>query len=83
MSLRNFIITTLIAGTCSIIPSCDTLETSPVNKEQDNIENGSGNTEKTDEFVLLFTNDFHSQIEPLSKEETYNADRGGIKSLGR
>ena len=33
------------------------------------------------EFVILFTNDFHSQIEPLSKEETYNADRGGIKRI--
>ena len=32
------------------------------------------------EFVILFTNDFHSQIEPLGKEETYNADRGGIKN---
>ena len=33
------------------------------------------------EFVILFTNDFHSQIEPLSKEETYNADRGGVKRI--
>ena len=33
------------------------------------------------EFVILFTNDFHSQIEPLSKDETYNADRGGIKRI--
>ena len=48
-----------------------------------------GNTGKPDnsgtggdkEFVILFTNDFHSQIEPLSKEETYNADRGGIKRI--
>lgn len=36
---------------------------------------------KESEFVILFTNDFHSQIEPLSKEETYNADRGGIKRI--
>lgn len=33
------------------------------------------------EFVILFTNDFHSQIEPISKDETYNADRGGIKRI--
>ena len=33
------------------------------------------------EFVMLFTNDFHSQIEPLGKDETYNADRGGIKRI--
>lgn len=37
--------------------------------------------QKKKEFVILFTNDFHSQIEPLSKEETYNADRGGIKRI--
>ena len=38
-------------------------------------------TSKEKEFVILFTNDFHSQIEPLSKEETYNADRGGAKRI--
>lgn len=83
MSLRNLIITTLIAGTCSIISSCDTLETPPASTEPDNTgsETESGNTEKADEFVILFTNDFHSQIEPLSKEETYNADRGGVKRI--
>ena len=64
MSLRNLIITTLIAGTCSIIASCDTLETPPASTEPDNTgsETESGNTEKADEFVILFTNDFHSQI---------------------
>ena len=36
---------------------------------------------KENEFVILFTNDFHSQIEPLSKDETYNADRGGAKRI--
>ena len=36
---------------------------------------------ENDEFVILFTNDFHSQIEPLGKEETYNAGRGGIKRI--
>ena len=46
--------------------------------------NGDGeNIEEPEEkeFVILFTNDFHSQIEPLSKEETYNADRGGVKRI--
>lgn len=42
---------------------------------------GSQNVPKESEFVILFTNDFHSQIEPLSKEETYNADRGGAKRI--
>lgn len=36
---------------------------------------------ETNEFVILFTNDFHSQIEPISKDETYNADMGGIKRM--
>lgn len=52
-------------------------------------DNGSGNggpdggeiQPKDKEFVILFTNDFHSQIEPLSKDETYNADRGGVKRI--
>ena len=42
---------------------------------------GDGTGVKETEFVILFTNDFHSQIEPLSKEETYNADRGGVKRI--
>ena len=42
---------------------------------------GDGTGVKENEFVILFTNDFHSQIEPLSKEETYNADRGGVKRI--
>lgn len=43
---------------------------------------GNGNKEENvpeidnDEFVILFTNDFHSQIEPLSGN-----DRGGIKRI--
>lgn len=36
---------------------------------------------RSKDFVILFTNDFHSQIEPISKDETYNADRGGIKRI--
>lgn len=44
-------------------------------------DTGSPETPQEKEFVILFTNDFHSQIEPLSKNETYNADRGGIKRI--
>ena len=52
----------------------------------DKVENPNGSDSgqiqpQGKEFVILFTNDFHSQIEPLSKEETYNADRGGIKRI--
>ena len=53
------------------------------NEEKPGDEDKPGNEEeqKETEFVILFTNDFHSQIEPLSKEETYNADRGGVKRI--
>lgn len=55
------------------------------NGETDNGETDNDSPEQTtppnDEFVILFTNDFHSQIEPLSKDEKYNADRGGIKRI--
>ena len=53
------------------------------NEEKPGDEDKPGNEEepKENEFVILFTNDFHSQIEPLTKEETYNADRGGIKRI--
>ena len=44
-------------------------------------DEGGSAEPKDKEFVILFTNDFHSQIEPLSKDETYNADRGGIKRI--
>ena len=44
-------------------------------------ETGLPEKAESDEFVILFTNDIHSQIEPISKDETYNADRGGVKRL--
>lgn len=55
----------------------------PDNSGTEDDQNGGGEQGGDDnkEFVILFTNDFHSQIEPLSKEETYNADRGGIKRI--
>ena len=31
--------------------------------------------------TLLFTNDFHSQIQPIDQASTYNADRGGISRI--
>ena len=60
-------------------------EQKPGTGDQEGPGNGDGTGEgtgvKENEFVILFTNDFHSQIEPLSKEETYNADRGGVKRI--
>ncbi|MDE7127425.1 MAG: bifunctional metallophosphatase/5'-nucleotidase [Bacteroidales bacterium] len=34
-----------------------------------------------DELVLLFTNDLHSQIEPLDEASTYNAGKGGVARI--
>ena len=51
------------------------------NTEEEKPEEQEPDVQKETEFVILFTNDFHSQIEPLSKEETYNADRGGAKRI--
>ena len=88
-TLRLFGLFTKIILTCIIAinsSGCNKiLEDHPphiVNPES----NGSGTSTDEDaakgkEFVILFTNDFHSQIEPLSKQETNNADRGGIKRL--
>ena len=35
----------------------------------------------SESIVLLFTNDLHSQIEPIDESETYNADRGGVARI--
>jgi len=45
----------------------------------DNQENPSG--KPADELVLLFTNDLHSQIEPLDAASSYNAGKGGVARL--
>ena len=43
---------------------------------------GDRNEEPSSEsIVLLFTNDLHSQIEPIDESETYNADRGGVARI--
>ena len=48
---------------------------------ENNNKNQQANKSEDKEFVLLFTNDFHSQIEPTSKDATYNADMGGAVRL--
>ena len=43
---------------------------------------GDRNEEPASEsIVLLFTNDLHSQIEPIDESETYNAGRGGVARI--
>ncbi len=39
-------------------------------------EAGAGN-----DVVILFTNDLHSQIEPIGKDATYNPDKGGVARI--
>lgn len=71
------------------LAACETID-QPSGNQTGTPEKPDGNEEEEKpkpeepeekEFVILFTNDFHSQIEPISKEETYNADRGGIKRI--
>ena len=81
MSLRisdiyRFMLVTIICVisiSCGELPEAPEYELPEEEVEQPEIKN--------DEFVILFTNDFHSQIEPLGEAETYNAGRGGIKRI--
>ena len=82
---------TIAAFICCILASqvwtsCEELENYLDWGQNDGQDSGTTETpdvpvEPKDEFVILFTNDFHSQIEPLSQDETYNAGRGGIKRI--
>lgn len=74
-----YIFTTLIGLT---LAACDLIDPTPGNQtDTPQTPQGPEQPEGPKEFVMLFTNDFHSQIEPLSMEETYNAGRGGIKRI--
>lgn len=75
------IITLLLALTAFIC--CDSgMDLRPSGqKPEPDIETEVPEKSENDEFVILFTNDIHSQIEPTSKDESYNADRGGVKRL--
>ena len=68
------------------LAACETID-QPSGNQTGTPEKPDGNEEEEKpkpeepeekEFVILFTNDFHSQIEPLGKQETYNADKGEI-----
>lgn len=87
MTLSKRIIILIMSLIFVTLPSCERTEV----KQEEDIESNNGlypepepepEPEKgPEEFVILFTNDIHSQIEPLSKDETYNADRGGVKRI--
>lgn len=74
-----FIISSIVVSTFS----CDKKSVGH-DSEMEKPDSGSDTPvipQDNDEFVILFTNDFHSQIEPLGMDETYNANRGGIKRI--
>lgn len=71
--------TALIAAGCGK-PEVPITET-PTEKPETPQKPETPSEPDNDEFVILFTNDFHSQIEPLGMDETYNANRGGIKRI--
>lgn len=50
-------------------------------KEEENEEQEEEVKVKGGEFVLLFTNDFHSQIEPIDKRDSRDGDMGGIARI--
>ena len=74
--LRHSIIFLMILSLLSGVYSCKKME-APEPNDSHTEQNEADN----DEFVMLFTNDFHSQIEPTSKNLEINADRGGAKRL--
>ena len=79
MRLDRLAIIVIIALTGILMSSCDILNGGSGGNNQEIPENNKPQQEGPKEFVMLFTNDFHSQIEPIDKNETYNADRGGAK----
>ena len=88
LGMKRFILLILTAIEALVLLAGCEIVLSPVDKPGDDPVTPPVDTPvtppdepKDKEFVILFTNDFHSQIEPLSKDETYNADRGGIKRI--
>lgn len=70
-----FLITVLLS-----VPSCENVEKTG-NDMSNETESVNVPEKKGGEFVILFTNDFHSQIDPIDMNASYNADRGGIKRI--
>ena len=65
---RHILFIAILAGAGIFSTGCDTkyLVTPGDNTSNQGNQSGpEGNVNNTDEFVMLFTNDFHSQIEPL------------------
>ena len=94
--LHNLLIALLLCGTGLYTASCinevlpdtdSTIDTEiedeeeeDTEKEEEVIEEEEEDT-KGGEFVLLFTNDFHSQVEPIDRRDAYYPDMGGAARL--
>lgn len=77
-----------ICGAVLLLGACNSLG-KPIQPEKPSEEpdkpQSPGNTDDSDKpqsptgtLTLLFTNDFHSQIQPIDASSTYNANQGGI-----
>ena len=67
--LLNICALPLLAG----LQSCNFTGQEPSNGNQQVTNPGETPEKPADELVMLFTNDLHSQIEPLDAASTYNA----------
>lgn len=65
------------------IPDTEKEESSEegIEEKDEEIEREEEEHSKGGEFVLLFTNDFHSQVEPIDRRDAYNPDMGGAARL--
>ncbi|MCM1502549.1 MAG: bifunctional metallophosphatase/5'-nucleotidase [Bacteroidales bacterium] len=62
-------------------PTQDTGNGSQTENNGNNQETPETPETSADELVMLFTNDLHSQIEPLDAASTYNAGKGGVARI--
>ncbi|MCM1178237.1 MAG: bifunctional metallophosphatase/5'-nucleotidase [Clostridium sp.] len=62
-------------------PTQDTGNGSQTENNGNNQETPETPETPADELVMLFTNDLHSQIEPLDAASTYNAGKGGVARI--
>ena len=70
--LLNICALALLAG----LQGCNFTGHETSNGNQHGINPGETPEKPAEELVMLFTNDLHSQIEPLDAASTYNAGRG-------
>ena len=75
--LLNICALALLAG----LQGCNFTGHETSNGNQHGINPGETPEKPAEELVMLFTNDLHSQIEPLDAASTYNTGRGGVARI--